>query len=130
MKAKVKIETEIEVTLIGMDLAVRYGEEDIPNDFPGRQGDTLSLTVEIDTGRIRAFPEDREADIYMKVTDGGTYRIHSPDGTMLKELVNEYVPHGLVPGEYGDYVDFKIKGGIITNWPKRPSLRDFYPEEE
>lgn len=129
MKAKVKMETEIEATLIGMTLAVRYGEEDIPNDFPGRQGDTLSLTVEIDTGRIRAFPEDREADIYMKVTDGGTYRIHGPDGALLKELVNEYVPHGLVPGEYGDYVEFHIKGGTITNWPKRPHLKDFFPED-
>lgn len=129
MKAIVKIETEIEATDIEMILAVRYGEEDIPNDFPGRDGDTLSLTVEIDTGRIRAFPEDREANINMKVTDCGAYRIYGPDGKLLKELVNEYVPHGLVPGEYGDYVNFQIKGGVITNWPKRPNLKDFFPED-
>ena len=128
MKQKVMIETEIEATVIVMDLAVRYGEEDIPNDFPGREGDMLTMHVDIDTGEIHHWPGGMDAEIYMKVCDQGMYEIFSPDGKPLKRLEGEYVPHGLVPGEYGDYVDFKIKGGVITNWPKKPSLKDFYPD--
>lgn len=130
MKAKVMMEVEVEATEIEMVLAVRYGEEDIPNEFPGRKGDTLTLSVEIDTGKIAAWPEQwTAANIHMKVCDEGTYTLYSPDGTLIKRLEGEYVPHGLVPGEYGDYVDLKIADGIITNWPKRPSLRDFFPVE-
>ncbi len=128
MKAKVMIETEIEVKEIEMKLAVRYEEEDIPNDFPGRKGDMLTLSVDVDTGEIADFPQDLDFDLNMKVRDQGTYRLYSPDGTMLKELVNEYVPHGVVPGEYGDYVWFKISNGKIENWPKHPNLKDFFPE--
>lgn len=129
MKTTVKIEAEIEATLIEMILPVRYDNEDISENFPGRNGKALNMTVEIDTGKILGFPEDKEANIHMKVVDGGTYRIFGPDNRLIKALEGEYVPHGLVPGEYGDYVIFKIKGGIITNWPKHPNLNDFFPEE-
>lgn len=129
MKAKVKIETEIEVKEIAMNLAVRYGDEDIPNDFPGRKGDTLNLRVEIDTGKIKDFPETLETEISMKVCDEGTYVLLDAQGNQVRALEGEYVPHGLVPGEYGDYVNLKIKNGIITNWPKRPNLNDFFPED-
>lgn len=129
VKQKVMVETEIDVYEIRMDLAVRYDEEDIPNDFPCRHGNILSLHVEVDSGRILNWPDSApDADVYMKVCDQGSYQLFGPAGEPMKRLEDEYVPHGLVPGEYGDYVDFKIKGGVITNWPKHPSLRDFYPE--
>jgi hypothetical protein len=127
MKATVNLPTEIEVSELEMQLAVRYDEEDIPNDFPGRKGDMLGLTVEIDTGKLHPhFPKGLTARVRMKVCDQGTYTLYSPDGTLIKRLENEYVPHGLVPGEYGDYVDLQIEGGKIINWPKHPSLKDFF----
>lgn len=128
MKATVKLSTEIEVSELEMQIAVRYDEEDIPNDFPGRKGDMLTLSVNVDTGKIKDFPRDLTADIHMKVCDQGTYTLYSPDGTLIKRLEGWYVPHGLVPGEYGDYVALKIEEGKITNWPKHPSLKDFFPE--
>lgn len=129
MKQMVKIETEVEATEIRMDLAVRYNEDDIPNDFPGRDGDILTLRVEIDTGKIHDFPSNIRRDVFMKVCDQGSYEIYSPEGESLAKIVNDYVPHGLVPGEFGDYVKFKIEGGVITNWPARPNLNDFFPED-
>ena len=127
MKATVNMPTEIEVSELEIQLAVRYDEEDIPNDFPGRKGDMLTLSVEIDTGKLPPqFPQDLTARVRMKVCDQGTYTLYSSDGTLIKRLENEYVPHGMVPGEYGDYVDLKIAGGKITNWPKNPSLTDFF----
>ncbi len=128
MKTKVLMETEIEVKEIEMQLAVRYGTEDIPNDFPGRKGDILTLCVDVDSGKISNFP-DLEIDIDMKVCDEGTYRLYSHDGTMLKAIENDYVPHGIVPGSYGDYVKLIIRNGKIENWPKHPSLKDFFPGE-
>ena len=56
----------------------------------------------------------------MKVVDMGTYR------AIVGEVVEDYVPHGVIPGEYGDYVDFDIdENGVITNWPKHPDIRQF-----
>ncbi len=52
----------------------------------------------------------------MKVCDEGVYTLLS-DG---KEVATRdgYVPHGVVPGEYGDYVILNIASdGKITNWP-------------
>ena len=129
MKAKVKIETEIEAVELKMCVAVRYEEEDIPNDFPGRSGDALTMRIEIDTGKIIGWPEGVDAEIEsMKVCDQGCYSIFDPTGKQLAELNREYVPHGLVPGEYGDYIKLKIEKGIITNWPKKPNLKEFFPD--
>ena len=129
MKATVNLPVEINITGIQMVLAVRYEEDDIPNDFPGRSGEILKMDVEIDTGKILDWPEGKDFDLFMKVTDCGTYTLFDSDGKRVKTLTNDYVPHGVVPGEYGDYVKFDIKNGIITNWPKNPDLKDFFPED-
>lgn len=129
MKQKVMIETEIEVDVIHMELPVRYEEEDIPNDFPHRTEKTLSLHVKVDTGELlfwdKTFPP---ANVEMKVCDEGVYQLYGPNGELIKKLDGDYVPHGLVPGEFGDYVHLHIVDGMIQNWPKYPKLDDFYPD--
>jgi hypothetical protein len=41
-----------------------------------------------------------------------------------------YVPNDLVPGSYGDYVELSInEEGVITNWPKNPSVDEFFDED-
>lgn len=134
MNITVKIETEIEVTTIQVELAVRYEEEDIPNDFPLRMGDMWRATIEVDTGKIQGWPQGQEGHIKnMKVCDCGTYRLnYIANGILEGQAVreNEYVPHGIIPGSYCDYVTLDInRDGIITNWPKKPDVSVFFDQE-
>lgn len=130
MKATIKIEKEVEIAMIKIDVAVRYDEEDIPNDFPLRKGDMWSAIVEVDTGKILDWPIGRSGEMYMKVVDGGSYYLLDKEGNTVLSLEQDYVPHGIVPGKYGDYIELKINDqGIITNWKKNPSIDDFINED-
>lgn len=127
MKTTVTRPIEIEVTHIHLNLPVRFDEEDIPNDFPLRSCDTWQAMVNIDTARVHNWPTGIAGKIkYMKVCDEGIYTLYA-DGTIIAQLEGEYVPHGVVPGEYGDYVTLLIdETGIITNWPKSPDVSAFF----
>lgn len=126
MKLIVKRPVEIEVSHILIAVAVRYEEEDIPNDFPLRDGDIWRAKVEIDTGKIEGWPQGKTGDMHMKVCDEGTYTLLSPAGNEIAKLENEYVPNDVVPGEDGDYIELKIdENGVITNWPKKLTSEDF-----
>jgi hypothetical protein len=129
MKIKVKRPVEIEVFTVYVMLPVRHEDEDMPYDFPLRRGDIWEAFIDIDTGKISGWPEGRKGGFYMKVCDSGVYRLISPDGEITER--NDYVPHGLIPGDYGDYVQFEInEQGIITNWPKTPDVSCFFQDEE
>ena len=145
MKVTIQVPKEIEVTHILIDVPVEFGEEDIPNDFPLRlklpqthprlTADRWVADVNIDTGKIAGWPADAgPRQLYMKVNDAGIYTLRtitkdgdSPSviGSVKRE--HEYVPHGVVPGEDGDYIDLKIAAdGTITNWPKKPDVSAFF----
>lgn len=128
MKIQVLKPTEVEITEVHVRLPVRYGEEDIPNDFPLRVGDLWAAAIDIDTGKIHHWPEGESGELQMKVTDCGTYELRGPSGRVA--IIEEnYVPNGVVPGEYGDYVHLKIgPDGVISNWPKKPGVSEFFGE--
>jgi len=127
MKIEIPTTRTVEVTQIRLSLPVRYAEEDISNDFPMRNRDTWNATVELDTGRILGWPQGIHGHVYMKVCDGGSYTLLDKDGKNIAEIECNYVPHGVVPGEYGDYIDLQIDAtGTITNWPKKPNLDAFF----
>ena len=130
MKIKAKIETEIEVSQIQMTLPIRYEEDEYLKELPCFKNGMVVFRVDIDTGKIIDFPDDVEINVDMKVVDEGIYEIFGPDGGSIKRLEDGYVPNGVIPGEYGDYVDLKISKGHITNWPKNPSLDSFFPDED
>ncbi len=97
-------------------VAVRYEEEDMPNDFPHRKGELWDVTIDADTGKIRDWPEGVALDLYMKVTDCGTYELVDATGSVVFRVADDYVP-GFIPGEHGDYINFKIQeDGTIANW--------------
>lgn len=105
---------------------VKYDDQDIPYDFPHRLGNILILKVEASTGKIIGFPNDYSYDVYMKVTDQGIYSLLDEEDNLLIEK-DGYVPDShSIPGRYGDYIDFKIKNGIITNWFKHPTFEEFF----
>jgi hypothetical protein len=131
MKLTKMIEAEYEADNVQINVAVRYDEEDIPNDFPGRERDTLRMTIDINTGVIRNWPKDHGAfDLYMNVCDQGSYRICDKDDNVIYEVEEDYVP-GFVPGKYGDYIDFKIDAtGKIANWPSKSKIQNAINRDE
>lgn len=115
VKITVTKRVEIEVDAIHISVPVRYDEEDIPNDFPLRVGDLWEGTLDLDTGRIREWPEGQSGNLSMKVTDCGTYRLMS-GGDVVAAVEQDYVP-SCIPGRYGDYIDLDIdEHGVVTNW--------------
>jgi len=119
MKAKVKsvrIET-IEVSAVVMELPVLFNDEDIPNDYPHRSGDKWNITVDAATGKIRDWPKGvKSRNVRIKVHDAGSYCLLDEAGMMIALVEQDYVPD-YIPGDLGDYVDFKIdENGVITNW--------------
>ncbi len=132
MKFTVTKPVELDIALVRISIPVRDEPvEDggmLPN-FPFRRGNTWTATVAIDTGRIQLWNERGTFWLFEKVVDQGTYELLDVDGDVLATIENDYVPNGVVPGQYGDYVDLKIVDGVITNWPKQPNPAAFFKEE-
>lgn len=130
MKTTVTKPVEIDIATVLINVPVRYGDEDIPFDFPLRNGDVWKAYVNIDTGIIRDWPAGKTGDMHMKVCDSGEYTLFDPLGSPIAER-SDYVPNGLIPGEYGDYISLKIgANGKITNWPKHPKFTEFFETPE
>src|SRR6266702_5546950 len=131
MKFTVTKPVELDIALVRISIPVRDEPvEDggmLPN-FPFRRGNTWTATVAIDTGRIQLWNERGTFWLFEKVVDQGTYELLDVDGDVLATIENDYVPNGVVPGQYGDYVDLKIVDGVITNWPKQPNPAAFFKE--
>lgn len=131
MKTTIKRPVEIEIATVKLKLPVRYEEEEIPNDFPFREGDLWEAEINVDTGKILNWPQGKPADMFLTVKDTGYYELFDPAGRSLAKIDDNYVPHGLIPGEYGDVVLFTIDAtGTITNWPIRPDVSEFFPEDD
>ena len=131
MKFKVSRLVEIDIRYVSISVAVRYGEENIPNDFPLRFGDVWNVFVEIDTGCIPGWPVGQAGKLSMKVCDRGTYELLDANMEQIAVLESNYVPHGVVPGRYGDYIELNIDAnGRITNWPKRVDVSEFFRGED
>lgn len=130
MKVTIPTTREVNVKYITLELPVRYEEEDLARDAPMRDGDMWNISIDIDTGIILQWPKDNPLDLYMKVVDEGVYRLFDADWQELTSIAG-YVPHGIVPGQYGDYVSFQIDcNGLVTNWPNSLSFIDFWPESQ
>lgn len=131
MKIKIPTTIEEDIYLVRISAPVDYGEEDISNDFPGREGDVWKADIEIDTGKILNWPAGRVEKMFLTVKDGGSYALVSVSGHQVALRDGNYVPHGVVPGEYGDAIKLDIAvDGTITNWPRRPDVSEFFDEED
>ena len=131
MKFTVNLPTEIEIKHVSVTFPIRDHEDEDKQDMPLRVGDMFSALIDIDTGKIVDWPKGKGGRrIYEKVVDRGTYSLIGSNGEIIKTLENDYVPHGVIPGEYGDYVDLEVdKFGTIMNWPKNIDIfRNFFAE--
>lgn len=131
MKRKIWIPTEVEISSVFIDLPVRFGDDDMDYDAPLRSGDSWCAEIDIDSGTIINWPLGKTLDLYLKVVDMGCYFLYDDNGHTVASIEGDYVPHGLIPGDWGDcdYVSLKInEHGQITNWPKQPNLDAFFPD--
>lgn len=135
MKVRRKVIEEVECKFIHITVPVY--EDDVAKDLPFLTPTLMwSIMVEVDTGLIRGWPQGRSEHVFTKVCDRGHYVFLDDKMNTLIGLKGVYVPHCIVPGQYGDYIDLNInEDGVITNWPKKPNLDnimsimddDYYP---
>jgi len=130
MKAIIKVEKEVEIRKVKLQVAVRYDDEDIPYNFPLRNGNMWNATIDIDGGRVLDWPKGKKGNLEMKICDEGSYYLLDEDDNVVLSLEQDYVPNKLLPGEYGDYLKLHIdENGLITNWYSKPSIADFIDED-
>ena len=130
MKATIKVEKEVEIKYVKVQVAVRYDEEDIPNDFPLRTGDMWNAIIDIDNGIVIDWPKGEKGNLEMKICDEGSYYLLDENYDTILSIEEDYVPNKLLPGSYGDYLKLHInENGTITNWYSQPSIEDFIFED-
>lgn len=131
MKAIIKVKKEVDFKFVKVNVAVKYGEEDIPNDFPFRKGDMWSAMIDLDAKKVVDWPQGQKGNLSMKVTDCGSYYLIDSEGNTVFSIEQDYVPNSLLPGKYGDYIDLQInEEGVITNWLKNANISDFTDDYE
>lgn len=134
MKAEVCIKQEVDIKKVSIDISPRYigdGEDDdLPSDFPllNEHKTCWRAMVDIDTGKIEGWPQGDAREMYVKVCDSGIYELIDVNNDVISHIEG-YVPHGIVPGSYGDYVELKInEDGFITNWPRNKDISQFFED--
>jgi hypothetical protein len=135
MKITVKVEKEVEIKTVMINISPRYigddADDDMATNFPllNEQKTAWIAKVDVDNGVIENWPAGDAREMHVKVCDSGTYRLIDVDGNEVAAIVNGYVPNGLIPGSYGDYVELTIdETGRITNWPKYPAFSEFFDD--
>lgn len=102
-------------------------EDGIPERFPMLINGVWCVVVDIESGNIPDWPADYPFNLFAKVCDRGRYQLLGPTLEVLAWKDEDYVPHGVVPGQYRDYVKLDISAdGTITNWPKEPDVGEFF----
>lgn len=125
MKIPIQKPTTVDVTHVLIDVPIHHGEEEIPNNFPLRDGDRWRAKIDLETGAIENWPANTVAEVFLTVRDSGTYKLLGPDGKEVAVISNDYVPNRVVPGEYGDTIEFGVEGdGRIAGW-MTPKPQDF-----
>lgn len=92
------------------------GDSQTPEDFPLRNGDLVSMIIDLDTKTVVDWPKGLDNFFYEKVVDRGAYYLISEEGNIVSTIEQDYVPK-CVPHYYDDYIDIEVgPDGIVTNW--------------
>lgn len=128
MKAKVKIEKEVELKTLVVKAGVRYWEDtEVNGEIDTEEGDNIPCKVgnlwcpeiDIDSGIIINWKQGVKADVHYKACDCFGYEIKSDEGVVVVSAEDGYVPNTMCPKErgYGDYIIMEINEyGLISNW--------------
>lgn len=125
--ATVEVKTAVPVRYLRARLDVRYWDDGQVNgspdsdespEMPLQNGGTWDITIDLQTGKIRDWPEGTTASTHYKVCDAGVYQAIAESGEVVAE-VDGYVPRMLYPNAdgFGDYVILKIdEEGCIADF--------------
>lgn len=120
MKFDVAVKRAETIYADAIRMVLPYDEDDgVPDGIPGADGELLTITVKLDTGRVVAdWRATDKLDLTLKVRDLGAYYLLDEAGKVIASIEDNYVP-SCVPGSYGDYVELDIGGdGIVKDWAK------------
>ena len=108
-----------------------YMDEEIPKDFPLRDGDEWKAMIDLETHQIRNWAQGESRHLYIKVSDGGVYSLMTKDFECVAMLTYEYVPRGVIPGRWGDYIDLQIdETGKVVNMPQKLNFDEFFKKDD
>ena len=130
MKVEVLKPVEIEVHTVKINVKL-YDDvtENIPNFLLNKHGE-FEIEIEVDTGKVVNWSDVESIQIFDKVCDCGTYTLFDKNGSRIVEVISDYVPNDLIPGNHGDYIDLQINmDGVVTNWPKKPDVSYFFKQD-
>lgn len=124
------IKQEVKVKSVQLTVFPRHIDEE--EDFvPLMNGSQFNAIIDLETKKIRFWPEGEEREYYWKICDSGSYFLLGEDDEIIASIIDNYVPNKLLPGDWGDYLDLKIDSkGLITNFPESPALTEFYGDED
>lgn len=116
----------VQVKYLRAKCGVRYwedatvnGVEDMNGDLiPFRNGKYWEPVIDLDTGKIEAWPEGITASVNYKVCDDGAYELINEEKAVVSRIEG-YAPDMMCPGGVGyrDYVEMDIgPDGTIANW--------------
>ena len=123
-----KVTFNYEVKYVGVTVDLKYEDElhqeGVPYKLPS--GSLWSAVIDIDEKKFLNWPVKKPWKFEFKPRDSGTYILYTPELLEVARLDQEYVPNSLLPGEYGDYLEFDVdENGYILNWLKNPNFDDF-----
>jgi hypothetical protein len=130
MEVTVIEKSQIEIKSVLININPRHLDEE-EKPVPMLNGDSWEVIVDLESGKIRNWPQGEEREYYWKICDAGSYHLLDKYDKVALSINNNYVPNKLLPGDWGDYLDLKINGeGVITNWLRNPTADDFYSDDE
>lgn len=131
MKIEVYKKVKLDIKSMRVCLPVMYEDEQIPYDFPLRDGIYWRADINVETGQVASWPIGKSGLLELKVVDGGNYDLIDSSGEVVGDITQNYAPNDAIPGEYGDYVKLDInESGLITNWLSAPDFSAFFDAED
>lgn len=136
MNVQITKKESVDVKYLKCSIGARYwedssvnGEEDTNGDLiPLREGDYWCPIIDLDTGIIKDWPNDKTADIHYKSCDDNHFELLDSEMNSVHSQ-NSYVPDFLAINDdsFGDYVIFEIEeNGQIKDWgSKKIDLEHF-----
>lgn len=126
MKFTITRPVEMEISRIRIDCP--YDEDDEVPSYVRENCNNFQCFINLESG-VMSYPKNiGPATVHIKAVDRGTYTLIGNDGCYVAEL-QDYVPHGVVPGSYGDYIELEIdEHNKVTNWPKQIDVSEFFKE--